>query len=184
MKRFKKIIRNIGIIIILLILFRGFLYRVFVNYSKVSSRNKITLTDKNLITELDAQLGGKILSIKEIISLSNKMTSKKLSFTFQKVPSNPNKISELQTANCIGYSSMFNSIGNYLITKQHQNDTYEFNHFVGEIDVLGFNIHNLFNSPFFKDHDFNEIKNSQTGEKIFVDPSLRDYIRIEHVTSQ
>lgn len=184
MNRFKKIIKYIGIITILLIIFRGFLYRTFVNYSKVQVRPNITLTDKNLIKEINDQTENKILSVKEIIKLSNRITSKKLNYTFNKVSSNPNLIYELKKANCIGYSSMFNTIGNYILGNQKMTDEYEFIHLVGELDFLGFNVHNLFSSPFFKDHDFNEIRHKQTGKKKFVDPSLRDYLRIEYVTSE
>ena len=174
--------KYIGIIII--ILFRGFVYRLSINYSKIKIRSNITLTDKNLIKEINAQTESKILSIEEIIKLSNEITSKKLNFTFTKVSSNPNLISEMKKANCIGYSSLFNSIGNYIIRKQKLTDKYEFIHLIGELDFFGFNIHNLFDSLFFKDHDFNEIKNKLTGEKKFVDPSLRDYLRIEYVRSK
>ena len=184
MSKFKKIIKYFGIIIILLILFRGFLYRTSVNYSKVAIRNNITLTDKKLIKEIDKQTEGKILSIKEIIKLSNKITSEKLHFTIDNISSNPNLVSELKKANCIGYSSLFNSIGNYITGKQKLTDKYEFIHLVGKLDVFGFNVHNIFKSPFFKDHDFNEIKDKRTGESKFVDPSLRDYVKIKYVTSE
>lgn len=184
MKRFKKIIKYIGIIIILLILFRGFLYRISIHYSKVGIRNKIRLTDKNLIKEINAQIENKTLSIEEILKVSNRITSKKLDFTFDQVSSNPNLVSELKKANCIGYASLFNSIGNYIIEKQKMTDKYEFIHLVGKLDVFGYNVHKLINSPFFKDHDFNEIKYKQTGQSKFVDPSLRDYFRIEYVTSE
>ncbi len=184
MSRFKKIIKYIGIIIILLILFRGFLYRTLVNYSKIEIRNNIELTDKNLIEKINEQTENKTLSIEEIIELSNRMTSEELNFTFDKISSNPNLVSELKKANCIGYSSLFNSIGNYIIGKQKLTDKYEFKHLVGKLDFFGLDIHKLFNSPFFKDHDFNEIKNKLTNEKIYVDPSVRDYLRIDNVTSE
>jgi len=68
----KKIIKYFVILIILLILFRGFLYRTFVNYSKVNIRNNITLTNKNLIKEIDKQTDGKVLSLEEVINLCSK----------------------------------------------------------------------------------------------------------------
>lgn len=184
MNRLKKTIKYFGIFIILIILFRGFLYRISVNYLKIEVRNNITLTDKNLIQEIDKRTSEKILSIEEIIKLSNKITSEKLNFTFNKVSSNPNLVCELEKANCIGYSSLFNSVGNYIIEKQNLNDKYEFKHLVGKLECFGLDIHKLFNSPFFKDHDFNEIRNKQTDEKKYVDPSLRDYLRIDNVTSE
>ena len=184
MNRFKKIIKYFGIFIILIIIFRGFLYRISVSYSKIKVRNNITLTDKNLIKDIEKRTDGKILSIEGIIQLSNKITSEKLNFTLNKVSSNPNLVCEFGKANCIGYSSLFNSIGNYVIGKQNLTDKYEFTHLVGKLDFFGFDIHKLFNSPFFKDHDFNEISNKLTNEKIYVDPSVTDYLRIDNVTSE
>lgn len=184
MRRFKRIITYFAILVILTILFRGFIYRISVNYTQVKIRSNITLTDNKLIKEIDEKTENKVLNINEIIELSNQITSEKLDFTFNKVSSNPNVASELKKANCIGYSSLFNSIGNYIIKKQKMTDKYEFIHLVGKLDVFGFNIHNLFNSPFFKDHDFNQILNKKTGEKEFVDPSMRDYLKIEYVTSK
>jgi hypothetical protein len=165
-------------------LFRGFLYRISVNYLKVDTRNNITLNDKKLIKEIDNRTRDRILSIEEIIELSNKITSEKLDFTFNKVTSNPNLVCKLEKANCIGYSSLFNSIGNHIVEKQNLTEKYEFKHLVGKLEFFGLDIHKLFNSPFFKDHDFNEIRNKQTNEKKYVDPSLRDYLRIENVRSE
>ncbi|WP_442267415.1 hypothetical protein [Tenacibaculum sp. ZS6-P6] len=142
------------------------------------------MTNQNLINEIDNQIEGKKLSIEEIIALSNRITSEKLKFTFKKVSSDPNLVSEFGKANCIGYSSLFNSIGNYVIIKQKLTDKYECIHLVGELDVFGFNVHDLFDSQFFKNHDFNKIEIKETGEKRFVDPSLRDYLRIESVMSE
>ena len=184
MSKLNKIIKGIGVLVILLILFRGFLYRNIVNYSKIEARNNVNLTDKVLIKEIDQQIEKNILTIEEIIELSNKITSEKLKFTFSKVPSNPNLIFKTKKANCIGYSSLFNSIGNYILKKQKMTNEYEFNHLVGKLYIFGFNIHNLLSSPFFRDHDFNEIRYKKTNNKKHVDPSLRDYLRIEYVNSK
>lgn len=182
MKRIKKFVKYFGLFLLLLFLFRGFIYRISVNYSKVAVRDNVTLRDKSLINKIEMRTKGSFLDIEEIIDLSNELTSKELSFTFNKVSNNTN--SGLKKANCIGYSSLFNSIGNFIIEKQELKDKYEFIHLVGEIDLFGFNIHGLFNSPFFADHDFNEIQFKETGENRFVDPSLRDYFRIESVSSR
>ena len=110
--KLKKTIKYFGIFIFLIMLLRGFLYRISINYLEVCTRNNITLTDKKLINEIDNRTSDKILRIEEIIELSNKITSEKLDFTFNKVSSNPNLAYELEKANCIGYSSLFNSIVN------------------------------------------------------------------------
>lgn len=54
-------------------------------------------------------------------------------------------------------------------------------HKVGEIYFLGYNIHPLFKSEFFKDHDFVVIENRKTNEIIAVDPALYDYFRINKI---
>lgn len=184
MKWVNKIFKYVIIIIVLLILCRGFIYKLLVNYSVINFRDNIVLIDDILIEEIDKKTNNKLLSIEDIIEISKDLTSEKLKFTFNKTSSNPNKISTLNKANCIGYASLFNSIGNYLINKNELDTKYEFNHLVGKLDVLGHDIHTLFNSPFFKDHDFNEIKNIETGESLFLDPSLNDYFKIDSVTSK
>ncbi|MCL5246605.1 hypothetical protein M4I21_12340 [Cellulophaga sp. 20_2_10] len=184
MRRLKKIISYIGIIALLLILFRGFIYRKSVHYTQVKTRNNISLTNKTLTKSIDKELKNKILNIDEIIELSNQITSKKLSFTFGKASSNPNLVHGVTKANCIGYSALFNSIGNYIIAKQKMTDTYEFEHLVAKLDFFGIDVHKAFNSPFFKDHDYNEVKFKKTGESKFVDPSLSDYLKIRYIKSE
>ncbi len=63
MNRFNKIIKYLGIIIILNILFRGFLYKTSVNYLKIKTRPNIKQTDKKLIEEINEQTENKTLSI-------------------------------------------------------------------------------------------------------------------------
>ncbi|WP_158973634.1 hypothetical protein [Cellulophaga sp. L1A9] len=184
MNRFKKIIKYLSLLILLLILSRGVLFRTLVKYSEVDRRKNSVLTDKNLIAEINYQTEGKVLNIEEIIALSNEITSDTLAFSLNKVSSNANSVYTSKKANCIGYSSLFNSVGNYILAEQKLTDSYEFIHLVGALNVLGFNIHNLFDNPFFKDHDYNEIKYKKMNTKLFVDPSLWDYLRIEYVSSQ
>ena len=52
---------------------------------------------------------------------------------------------------------------------------------IGQLYLMGKNIHPYFNSAFFKDHDFVIIENLKTGEIVAVDPSLHDYTGIQHV---
>ncbi len=177
-------IKYIGTIICVFILFRGYLYRFFVTYSKVTIRNEIVLTDENLIKKIDHTIAHKKLTIEDIVTLSHKITSETLNFTFHKVSNNPNQVSKLKIANCIGYASLFNSIGNYIIKQQELAHRYQCIHWVGKLHVFGYNIHKLCNSPFFIDHDFNEIRDKKTKKSTYVDPSLRDYVRIEYVSSK
>ena len=58
---------------------------------------------------------------------------------------------------------------------------YKAEHKIGEIKLLGIDVHQYFDSQFYKDHDFNEVRNLVTGEKVSIDPTLSDYLRIETV---
>jgi len=76
---------------------------------------------------------------------------------------------------------MFNSITNYLIIKSKQESSIEAEHKIGQLNLFGINLHQFFNKPFFKDHDFNEVRNNKTGEVFCIDPSLSDYLRINRI---
>lgn len=182
MKRLKIIAKYLFLVLLLVFLFRGFLYRYLINYSIVGVRRNHLLVDTDLFLEIDKQTIGEKQKIDEIVQLSHRITSKKLRFTFTKVEDNSNSVLRGKRANCVGYASLFNSIFNYIIKKQKLSDSYECVHLVGKLDFLGMDIHKLFDSPFFKDHDFNSIRNKITEEKKFVDPSLRDYLYIDYVT--
>ncbi len=60
----------------------------------------------------------------------------------------------------------------------------EATHKIGQLDFLGIDLHQFFESSFFKDHDFNQIRNLGTGEVILVDPSISDYLWINRVVSK
>jgi len=88
---------------------------------------------------------------------------------------------ETKKANCRGYSAMFNSIANYLIIKNNLQTEYKAEHKIGEIKFLGIDVHQYFDCPFYKDHDFNELRNLFTGEKLSIDPTVSEYLWIETV---
>ncbi len=171
------------IFMILLIAFRGLLYRTAINYTNIETRKSEVLTNQNLIDEINLLTEGKVLDIEHIIKLSNRLTSEKLKFTFQKSIGNPNKVLVTKNANCVGYAALFNAIGNHLLEKQKLTNKYEFSHLVGKLEIFDCDIHELMNDSFFNDHDYNQIRNKVTDERLFVDPSLRDYFGIERVSS-
>lgn len=84
-------------------------------------------------------------------------------------------------ANCVGYTTFFATTCNYLLEKNNLSDIWIAKPQVGQLYLLGVNIHNYFNSAFFKDHDFVTIENKKTGEIYAVDPTISDYLRIKEV---
>ena len=84
---------------------------------------------------------------------------------------------------CIGYASLFNSIGNYILIKQNLESKYEFKHHIGKLDLFGKNLHSAFNSDYFKTHDYNEVIDLITSEKTYIDLTITDYLWITEVSS-
>ena len=178
----KKTLKIIGISILILILFRGIIYRLTINYSEIGKRKEIQITDKKLIGRIIDQSRNRKIDLEEIAEIADEITNSELKFTTNRTSSNPNELINTKQANCVGYSAMFNSIANYLIRNNNLQNEIEAEHKVGELDLLGINLHQFFESSFFRDHDFNELTNKKTGEKILIDPSLSDYLRINRIT--
>lgn len=84
-------------------------------------------------------------------------------------------------ASCIGYSAFYSAVLEFLLSEQGEAEMYEVNHVKGRLELFGVDIHQFFRSPFFKDHDYNEIMNKETGERILVDASVEDYFYIHRV---
>ena len=118
------------------------------------------------------------------MKIADKLTKEELKFTKNRVSNNPNKLIDTNQANCVGYSAMFNSIANYLINKNKYENEIEVEHKIGQLELFGINLHQFFESPFFRDHDYNEITDKNTGKKILVDPVVSDYLRIKRVAQK
>ena len=174
----------IGVSILILILFRGIIFKLAIKYNEIGSRPEIEITNQKLIEKVVRNSENKEIDLKNILEIADKITKEELTFTTNRASNNPNELINTNQANCVGYSAMFNSITNYLIRKNKLQDEIEAKHKIGQLELFGINLHQLFESPFFRDHDFNEITNKKSGEKIFIDPSVSDYLRIKRVAKK
>ncbi|EDP95325.1 hypothetical protein U8527_16005 [Kordia algicida OT-1] len=180
----RKNITRFIIVCILLFIFKGFLYRSLVNYTEIGKRKGHTITNEKLIDRIKKETINEELTLETIAEISQEITSKELYFVSRSLEANPNTSFKTKEANCIGYAAMCNAIGNYIIRQNKLQETYEFKHLVGKMHVLGYDIHELFSSPFFKNHDYNVIIHKKTGKKIYLDPSVYDYTWIDRVCSE
>lgn len=182
MKIIKRIVLSILVLIAIGLLFRGWFYRHLVTYKSMGQRADYSATADKLIDCIEAGAAGKKdLDIQAIIRLGRAITSKQLTFTADRNDIDPNKLINSKTAHCVGYASFFATTCNYLLNKYNLADTWVSKSQVGQLYFLGTNIHQYFNSPFFKDHDFVIIENKKTGEILAVDPALSDYLWIDFV---
>lgn len=162
---------------------RGWLYRQLITYKTIGQRAGYSVNDQKLIHYIDQRLGGKNdLDVQSIIQLSLSITAQQLNFTAGRNDVDPNKLVSSKTAHCVGYAAFYASTCKYLFQKFNLQDTWSAKHQIGQLNLLGNNIHQYINTPFFKDHDFVTIEHKITGEVFAVDPSLYDYFWIKQVT--
>jgi hypothetical protein len=164
-------------------LFRGWIYRQVVTYKSEGLRPSYLATDNNLVIYIEANVGDKKdLEIKNVIKLGLSATSRQLNFTTSKNDNDPNKLIKSRTAHCVGYASFFATTCNYLLKKYNLDSNWTARPQIGQLSLLGTNVHRYFDSAFFKDHDFVTIENRTTGEILAVDPTVGDYFYIDFIT--
>jgi hypothetical protein len=155
------------------ILFRGFIFRHLVTYRSVGLRTNYYATDNKLVDLINANADNKSYQdIEEIIKLGLSITSKQLNFTANKNNIDPNKL----------VATFFSTTCNQLLDKYKLADTWTAKPQVGQLYFLETNIHQYFNTPFFRDHDFATVENKITGQIFAVDPTVSDYLLIDFVT--
>ncbi|MBL7799061.1 MAG: hypothetical protein JNJ90_21355 [Saprospiraceae bacterium] len=178
----KKTLKILGLVICLVLLFKGWIYRWAVTYQEIGQRQVIALQDSGVVADMQKKRNQRALSVEEIVEISRSETSARLRYTTGKASSNPNVAARSGAANCVGYSALFGSMVNQLSLEQRSSHSLRARHLIGRLYFLGVDMHQFFSSPFFRDHDFVEIEDVTTGEKIFVDPVVSDYLGIDRVT--
>lgn len=183
MKFIKRTILTILILTTIGLLFRGWLYRHLVTYKSVGLRTNYSATDDKLVDYIDTNSDKQAdLDIEQFIKLGLSKTSNQLNFTEDKNDIDPNQVMSSKTAHCVGYATFFATTCNHLLNKHNLANTWTAKPQIGQLYFLGTNVHNYFNSTFFKDPDFVTIENKTTGEIFAVDPTINDYLRIDFVT--
>lgn len=181
-----KIISRILLALLLLtgvgLLFRGWLYRHVVTYKSVGVRANYPVTSKVLVAYLHATNERQsTLTAAQIVAQSLDKTSNKLRFTSGKNDKDPNRLVRTRKAHCVGYAAFFATTCNFLLQQNGLGTTWQAEPRIGQLYFLGINVHQYFNSPFFKDHDFVVIENKKTGQTLAVDPTVNDYLAIDFV---
>ncbi len=183
MKILKKTIQFIFLIAVIGFLVRGWIYRHSVIYRTISPRTNYSAHNPKLITNLDRKTKDKKLEdIQSIIDECLSITSDQLYFSSKSKVVDPNKLIDSKATHCVGYASFFATTCNYLLQKSQLNNEWNAQPQAGQLYLFGHNIHQYFDSPFFKNHDFVIVKNKKTGTILAVDPSLYDYLFIKFVT--
>ena len=163
---------------------KGWLFRASVKYKIIDQRPTIAITDDLLQKYIDSETGKRPLALDQIAEVAIEITNRELHFSTSSTLINPNIALRQGQTNCIGYSAAFNSICQYLIDQHQLADQFRSKHLAGQLKLFGGNLHQLFDDPFWADHDFNLLENLKTREKIYVDPTLSDYLWIDRVEKE
>ncbi|HCS20320.1 MAG TPA: hypothetical protein DIW47_07130 [Bacteroidetes bacterium] len=183
MKFLKRTLFTILLLTAVGILFRGWIYRQLITYKSAGIRTNYAATDDKLVALIHEKAENQNNpDIQQIIKLGLSITSGHLRFTTEKNELDPNKLIRSKTAHCVGYASFFATTCNELLEKYKLSDQWTAKPQVGELFLFGYNIHSLFNSSFFKDHDFVTIENKTTSEIFAVDPTIHDYLWIDFIS--
>jgi len=183
MMKWKKLILALIGIVVILFLSRNWLFNVSTQYQSIGQRDLIVLSDQNLIREIELWKSSKeSIRIDEAVGFALKLTARKLKFSTRSgLNSNPNKIPDSGESNCVGYSKLFNSVATYIFVNTTNLKNCKSTHLVGKISFMGIDLHGLTDKPFWSDHDYNRVINTETREEYFVDPSVFDYLRINYI---
>lgn len=181
----KRTIRATLLTTLLVVAFRGQLFRYLVKYDTIGARKNDHISSETSIFSAylkTLEIGVPNPNLEDILSYTLSLTSSNLYFTTGKAENLPERLHVTRGANCIGYAAYFTQICNTLLTKHQLDHEWKAQQEIGQLFFLGKNVHHWLRSPFLRDHDFVIITNSRTGQRLAVDPSIHDCLRIDSVT--
>ena len=174
--------RTVGALTLaLLFLFRSACYNTLISYRATSYRPYYEISNPQLINFLENHHDIKnahFYGVEDIVKTSLNITSECLRIETDPSTNNPNKLFDIQKADCDGYASFFNSVCNYLLEHTDANKNYRVQHLTGNMYLFRHEINTAFRIPYMHnhnsphDHHFNSIENLTTGEKTYVDPIM------------
>jgi hypothetical protein len=168
------------VVLLLMFLFRGNIFRLCVSYEPMGQRDFIALTDAELVTEISAWVRlHKAATIEDRIAYARSLTASRVSFVMRTTSGRPDDIVQNGVANCVGYARLFAAI----LDRAAGDGQLKQEILVGELSVFGQSLHQLTNDPFWRDHDYNKITDVNSGEVWFLDATLYDYLGVRQVTS-
>ena len=182
--RRKTVFLSLIFLFLSLLIFKGWLYRSIISYREIGQRHLMPIENQAIIKDLEHwSTANPNADLDQIVAFSKQYTTSGIKYTFGACPTNPNQILPQKTAtNCIGYSAALHAVCTYLLKKRGLNNTVKSVHKVGNLYVGNFNIHQCFQSPAFKDHDYNVIHDARNGQRFVIDPTVYATLGIESVT--
>jgi hypothetical protein len=105
---------GLAALFLLLLIFRGALYRAAVNYQSLGERPIIQLNEAALLRTIDHATGEGDLDLAQIVAIARKLTNQHLQFRAKATTSDPNQVVLSGKAHCVGYSALFASVADHM----------------------------------------------------------------------
>ena len=74
----KKVLKIIGVLVLILVLFRGTLFRWAIKYNEMGTRSEIKITSKKLIEKIESTSKNRKIDLNEILQIADKITNEEL----------------------------------------------------------------------------------------------------------
>lgn len=118
------------------------------------------------------------------ISVALDATAARLHFSTGKVISDPALLMDGGPANCIGYTALCAALLKGQLEAAGLGDRYMVEAVIGKLYMGDQDLHALFTSPFWKDHDVVRIRETASGMELLLDPTLYDAVGIGRVSGR
>lgn len=167
-------------LIFLLLIGKGWLFRQAVSYRGVGTRSVKALSSsegRSLIRYISEEAENPQALIRKAL----KATNRQLKFSAANTSSHPDQVLKRGKAHCVGYAALFASLTQAGLDQQVPG-RFLVKHRIGKLALFGYDLHQLIQHPFFKDHDFCEIYDRELKAYTYIDPSLSDYFGISRVS--
>jgi len=130
---------------------------------------------------IDLRCKKELLNLESIHEIAMDLTTESLTFSFKTSSSHPDRAFISGEANCVGYAALYSAIVNYILVKKRLNSRFMVSHLRGKIRFFSFDIHQMFTSDYFRDHDYNRLVDLTKKTSISSDASLADYSLIKYI---
>lgn len=151
---------------------KAWTFRSFVHYRIVGERGEVRPIPVSTFGSMDLDLA---------IDAALDTTAVRLHFSTGAVSNDPRKLGQGSPANCIGYAALCAALLKGQLETAGLGGRYVVEPVIGKLYVGDHDLHVLFKSPFWKDHDVVRIKDRETGAEVLIDPTLYDAIGVGRV---
>jgi hypothetical protein len=170
------------VFILLLLVFRGQLFRLCIHYEPVGERTILVVNNPDLQSEITGwATKNPTASVKSRIAFSRRLTAKSASFVMRSASGQPDDVYVSGEANCVGYARLFAGVLEEVNKAMGAERSVSQAVLIAELNLFGQSLHQLFNDPFWRDHDYNRVTDLETGEVYFLDVTLYDYLGVRWV---